>query len=308
MAVRIEIDEAERQRHRRDLRRGARAGASASSAPPRSRSAATRSSRPGCCCTRRAERFPHGLANAHDQVGRYVMVQGATQVAGRFPELLRMYKAPPPEVSSEQFYETDERARLRPRLLDPDGQPAPDRLGRARARRRPSRRGPARVHARLQPLGGARLALRAAAAAGQPRHARRRDRPVRDAGRALRLLPVRQRPREHRLREGDDARDLGDGGRAGRAHDRPLRPPRRRLPDGTRRRDERHRLRPPRLGRPQPVRLRRQRDADAGKRQSGAHDHGARLAPRRAPRERSAWPALVEYSDTDARPAGEDDR
>jgi choline dehydrogenase-like flavoprotein len=37
------------------------------------------------------------------------MVQGAPQVAGRFPETLRMYKAPPPEVSSEQFYETDER-------------------------------------------------------------------------------------------------------------------------------------------------------------------------------------------------------
>lgn len=53
-------------------------------------------------------RFPHGLANDHDQVGRYVMVQGATQVAARFPEDLRMYKAPPPEISSEQFYETDE--------------------------------------------------------------------------------------------------------------------------------------------------------------------------------------------------------
>ena len=37
------------------------------------------------------------------------MVQGATQTAARFPELLRMYKAPPPEISSEQFYETDER-------------------------------------------------------------------------------------------------------------------------------------------------------------------------------------------------------
>jgi choline dehydrogenase-like flavoprotein len=48
-----------------------------------------------------------GLGNEHDQVGRYVMVQGAPQIAGRFPELLRMYKAPPPEVSSEQFYETD---------------------------------------------------------------------------------------------------------------------------------------------------------------------------------------------------------
>jgi choline dehydrogenase-like flavoprotein len=53
-------------------------------------------------------RHPHGLGNDHDQLGRYVMVQGATQVAGRFPQDLRMYKAPPPEISSEQFYETDE--------------------------------------------------------------------------------------------------------------------------------------------------------------------------------------------------------
>jgi choline dehydrogenase-like flavoprotein len=54
-----------------------------------------------------SRRFPYGLANNADQVGRYVMVQGATQVAGRFPMDLRMYKAPPPEVTSEQFYETD---------------------------------------------------------------------------------------------------------------------------------------------------------------------------------------------------------
>ncbi len=51
--------------------------------------------------------FPHGLCNNEDQVGRYVMVQGATQSAGRFPDELRMYKGPPPEVSSEDFYETD---------------------------------------------------------------------------------------------------------------------------------------------------------------------------------------------------------
>ena len=54
-----------------------------------------------------SRRFPRGLANTTDQVGRYVMVQGAPQVAGRFPEEMRMYKAPPPEISSEQFYETD---------------------------------------------------------------------------------------------------------------------------------------------------------------------------------------------------------
>ena len=31
----------------------------------------------------------HGLGNRHDQVGRYLMVQGAPQVAARFPEPLR---------------------------------------------------------------------------------------------------------------------------------------------------------------------------------------------------------------------------
>jgi choline dehydrogenase-like flavoprotein len=54
-----------------------------------------------------SRRFPHGLANHNDQVGRCVMVQGAPQVAGRFPDEARMYKMPPPEISSEQFYETD---------------------------------------------------------------------------------------------------------------------------------------------------------------------------------------------------------
>jgi choline dehydrogenase-like flavoprotein len=53
------------------------------------------------------KRFPDGLANDFDQVGRYLMVQGAPQTAGRFESEIRMYKAPPPEVSSEQFYETD---------------------------------------------------------------------------------------------------------------------------------------------------------------------------------------------------------
>jgi choline dehydrogenase-like flavoprotein len=35
------------------------------------------------------------------------MVQGAPQAAGRFDDEIRMYKAPPPEVTSETFYETD---------------------------------------------------------------------------------------------------------------------------------------------------------------------------------------------------------
>jgi choline dehydrogenase-like flavoprotein len=54
-----------------------------------------------------SSRFKDGLGNDFDQVGRYVMVQGAAQTAGRFSEEVRMYKAPPPEVSTEEFYETD---------------------------------------------------------------------------------------------------------------------------------------------------------------------------------------------------------
>ena len=54
-----------------------------------------------------SKRFPAGLCNDFDQVGRYLMVQGAPQTAGRFDAEVRMYKAPPPEVSTEQFYETD---------------------------------------------------------------------------------------------------------------------------------------------------------------------------------------------------------
>jgi choline dehydrogenase-like flavoprotein len=35
------------------------------------------------------------------------MVQGAPQTAGRYAEEVRAYKAPPPEVSTEAFYETE---------------------------------------------------------------------------------------------------------------------------------------------------------------------------------------------------------
>jgi len=55
-----------------------------------------------------SRRYPNGLGNDEDLVGRYLMVQGATQTAGRFEHEMRVYKAPPPEISSEQFYETDE--------------------------------------------------------------------------------------------------------------------------------------------------------------------------------------------------------
>jgi choline dehydrogenase-like flavoprotein len=62
---------------------------------------------PRLLLTSTSKRFPHGVGNDFDQVGRYVMVQGASQTAGRWPTEMRQYKAPPPEISSEQFYETD---------------------------------------------------------------------------------------------------------------------------------------------------------------------------------------------------------
>jgi choline dehydrogenase-like flavoprotein len=53
------------------------------------------------------DRFPDGMCNDFDLVGRYLMVQGAPQTGGRFEHEVRMWKAPPPEVSTEEFYETD---------------------------------------------------------------------------------------------------------------------------------------------------------------------------------------------------------
>jgi choline dehydrogenase-like flavoprotein len=49
----------------------------------------------------------HGLANSSDTVGRYLMAQAGNVVLGRFPGLIRMYKAPPAHALSEHFYETD---------------------------------------------------------------------------------------------------------------------------------------------------------------------------------------------------------
>lgn len=54
-----------------------------------------------------SKHFKHGLCNNEGQVGHYVMVQGAPQTAGRFESEVRMYKAPPPELTCEQYYETD---------------------------------------------------------------------------------------------------------------------------------------------------------------------------------------------------------
>ena len=138
-------------------------------------------------------RFPDGLCNDFDQVGRYLMVQGAPQTAGRFDAEVRMYKAPPPEVSTEQFYETDPARGLPARVLDPDRLAAAHHLGRARRGAGPLGRRPARVHERLRALGVPGRAVRVPAPAGKPGHAGRGEGPARPAGGGVLLLPVRQR-------------------------------------------------------------------------------------------------------------------
>ena len=115
------------------------------------------------------------------------MVQGASQVAGRFPELLRMYKAPPPEVSSEQFYETDEARGFARGFSIQTVSPLP--IGWAEHVLADGHRGAAlreymRDYNHWAVLGSLCELL---PLAGQPRHARRRGGPVRHAGRAVRL-------------------------------------------------------------------------------------------------------------------------
>ncbi len=48
-----------------------------------------------------------GLANSSGTVGRYLMAQAGNVILGRFPDLIRMYKAPPAHALTEEFYETD---------------------------------------------------------------------------------------------------------------------------------------------------------------------------------------------------------
>ncbi len=51
--------------------------------------------------------FAQGLANSSGMLGKCLMVQAGNVVLGRFPDLIRMYKAPPAHALTEEFYETD---------------------------------------------------------------------------------------------------------------------------------------------------------------------------------------------------------
>jgi choline dehydrogenase-like flavoprotein len=51
--------------------------------------------------------FESGLANSSGALGKYLMAQAGNVVLGRFPDLIRMYKGPPANALTEEFYETD---------------------------------------------------------------------------------------------------------------------------------------------------------------------------------------------------------
>jgi choline dehydrogenase-like flavoprotein len=53
--------------------------------------------------------FETGLANSSGTLGKYLMAQAGNVVLGRFPRLIRMYKGPPANSLTEEFYETDPR-------------------------------------------------------------------------------------------------------------------------------------------------------------------------------------------------------
>ena len=180
-------------------------------------------------------RFPDGLCNDHGQVGRYLMVQGAPQVAGRFDAEVRMYKAPPPEVSSEQFYETDPSKPYQRGFALQNVSPLPITYA---------------EHVSAQGHWGEVLreymrdynhwAVMGALCEFLPRWENsvtlaQGDRSPRTTRGQLLLLDVRQRPRNPKRRPKGPRRDLAR--RRGHRDDRhqALRPPRGRLPHGLRR-------------------------------------------------------------------------
>ena len=221
-----------------------------------------------------SSRFPDGLCNDYGQVGRYVMVQGAPQVAGRFDDEVRMYKAPPPEVSSEHFYETDPTKPYQRGYSIQNVSPLPITYA---------------EHVSAQGHWGEVLreymrdynhwAALGALCEFLPRWensvtlADENDRnglPVAnfsysqcDNDRAL--MAAAQQSAENILRAGRGQRDH---------RHRPVRPPRRRLSHGHQRTRRRRQPRPAELRRPEPLPRRRQRPAHPGSGQPGAHHHG----------------------------------
>ena len=222
-----------------------------------------------------SKRFPDGLCNDEGQVGHYVMVQGAPQTAGRFEDEIRMFKAPPPEVSSEHHYETDPSKDYRRGFSIQNVSPLPITWAEhvaAQGHWGEVLREYMRDYVHWSTLGAlCEFLPRFDNAVSLAEETDRHGLPVAE----ILLQPVRQRHHAHEGRpSGDGGSAQGGGGRGGHHH-RPLRAPRGRVPDGCLSRRWRSRRKSAELCRPESVPHRWQRVADPGLRQPGPHHHGA---------------------------------
>ena len=202
--------------------------------PASSPSPATRSRRRGCCSTRPARGFPTASATTSTSSAATSWCRARPRPPGRYDEEVRAYKAPPPEVSTEAFYETDPTQAYRRGFSSRCVSPLPITYA---------------EHVAAQGHWGAvlreymrdyvhwadlRRAVRVPAPGRQPRHPGRRDRPPRPAGRPVLLQPVRQRPALVDAARRSWRTSIAAAGADEVDHHQPLRPPGRRLPHGRR--------------------------------------------------------------------------
>ena len=107
MALRVEIDDATGARARRGLRPRGRRAASGCSAPGSWRSPATRSRPRGCCWPPPAGASRTGWATTTTRSAATSWCRAPPRPRAGGPRSCGCTRRPPPEISSEQFYETD---------------------------------------------------------------------------------------------------------------------------------------------------------------------------------------------------------
>ena len=135
-----------------------------------------------------SSRFPDGLCNDYGQVGR--LRDGPGRTPGRRPIRRRSahVQGATPRGQLRALLRDRPHPALPARVLDPERLAAADHLRRTRLGPGPLGGGAARIHARLQPLGCARSALRVPAPVGELGDPGRRERPQRSPGGQLLLL------------------------------------------------------------------------------------------------------------------------
>ena len=139
-------------------------------------------------------RFPDGLANSSGLVGKNLMVQSNQAVWGVMEEEVRWYKGPPSLAITEHWNYEDKGKDFFGGYCYMSQGPLPQ-LGPARSRARAGCGASALIDEmeKYNPSGRSEDRRRDAAAGAQPRHAGRREGPVRSADPAHHLFLVRQR-------------------------------------------------------------------------------------------------------------------